>query len=119
MLQYLLGRHWLIKYLLSPAYVLLGWESYRHLRLEAARGGALLGLGLLVCVALVLVPSPLIEPRYLTLPTFIIRLHIPPGGPRSWMPTLLLFLLMNAAMLALFLDRPYTWGDGSVARFMW
>jgi alpha-1,2-glucosyltransferase len=115
--RYLLGRHWAVRYALAPVYLLLGHILYPAVWTEQ---GALLSVGLLLCAALVLVPSPLIEPRYLTLPALMLRLHAPPfAGARAWAPPLLLFGTVNAAMLALFLCRPYTWGDGSEARFMW
>ena len=67
-----------------------------------------------------LIPSPLIEPRYLTLPALLLRLHMPPlQGVRNWLPPLAVFSVVNAVMIWVFLRRPYTWGDGSIARFMW
>ena len=118
--RHVLGRHWLVPYMLAPLHLLLG--SLLWPRVHAAQG-SLLTLGLLVCTMLVLVPSPLLEPRYLTLPALLLRLHAPPllgpTGPTGWLPPLLVFAALNAAMLALFLQRPYTWDDGSVARFMW
>ena len=66
------------------------------------------------------VPSPLLELRYLTLPALLLRLHCPPlAGAARWLPPLLFFTAINAAMIALFLARPYTWDDGTTARFMW
>ena len=115
--RHLLGRHWLVKYLLTPAHLLLAGLLYPPIYRAQ---GALLTLGLLACSLLVLVPSPLIEPRYLTLPALLLRLHAPPlQGARAWLPPLAAFAASNAATLALFLLKPYTWGDGSVARFMW
>ena len=70
--------------------------------------------------ALLKLISPLIEPRYYTLPVLVLWLHAPPlAGVRAWLPPLVCFGLLNAAMLALSLYRPYTWVDGSTARFMW
>ena len=75
--------------------------------------------GLLGCAALVLVPSPLLELRYLTLPILVLRLHCEPlVGARWWGPPLLGFGAVNAALLYVFLARPFTWPDGSTARFM-
>ena len=60
------------------------------------------------------------ELRYLTLPVLLLRLHAPPLlGPGRWLPPLLGFAAINAAAVALFLGRPYTWGDGTTARLMW
>ena len=82
--------------------------------------GALITFGLLAAAALVLVPSPLIELRYLTLPALLLRAHAPlQAGVRTWAPTATAFVVINAAMFATFLLRPYIWGDGTTARFMW
>ena len=115
--RHLLGRHKLVPLALTPGYLLLGSTIYPALWKAQ---GPLLALGLAACCALVLVPSPLIEPRYYTLPTLIIWLHAPPlTGAAQWLPPLVVFGLVNVAMLAVFLFRPYEWGDGSVAHFMW
>ena len=149
--RYVLGRHWAVRYALVPGYLLLGWLLYP--RIWRAQG-ALRAFFLFACVGLVLVPTPLLEPRYFTLPALLLRLHAPPlQGARQWLPPvrsppahpppadpgvirvtccsetmtcrrlsprqLLLFYAVNVGMFALFLGRPYTWGDGTVARFMW
>jgi alpha-1,2-glucosyltransferase len=115
--RYVLGVHRAARYALAPAYLLLGWLLYPRV---CRAQGALLSLGLLACSVLVLVPTPLLEPRYLTLPALLLRLHAPPlRGPRGWLPPLVLFAAVNLGAVAIFLHRPYSWGDGSVARFMW
>ena len=112
-----LGRHPVVPFLLAPVYALLGSLVYPSVWRAQ---GPLISLGLGVCSALVLVPSPLIELRYYTLPAMLLWLHAPPlRGAREWLPPLVAFALVNAAMLGIFLFRPYTWGDGTTARFMW
>jgi alpha-1,2-glucosyltransferase len=115
--RHVLGRRWYARYLLAPLHLLLGREVGPVLwRVQ----GPLISLGLGLCCALVLVPSPLIEPRYLTVPVLLLRLHLPPlKGPAAWLPPLVVFAAVNAAALAVFLRRPYVWGDGSEARLMW
>eukprot|EP00327_Prymnesium_parvum_P017176 CAMPEP_0113256376 /NCGR_PEP_ID=MMETSP0008_2-20120614/14731_1 /TAXON_ID=97485 /ORGANISM="Prymnesium parvum" /LENGTH=432 /DNA_ID=CAMNT_0000104715 /DNA_START=1 /DNA_END=1299 /DNA_ORIENTATION=+ /assembly_acc=CAM_ASM_000153 len=115
--RHVLARHWAIRYLLVPGYLFLGSLIYPAVWKAQ---GALRACLLFGCCALVLVPTPLLEPRYFTLPVLLLRLHAPPMiGPRAWAPPLVLFTLVNIFMFALFLGRPYTWVDGSVARFMW
>ena len=115
--RHVLGRHWAVRYMLAPVHLLLGYLFYPSLWRSQ---GALIALGLVACCALVLVPSPLIEPRYLTLPALLLRLHAPPlRGAAQWLPPLLLFVVLNAGVLLVFLGRPYVWGDGSEARLMW
>ena len=73
-----------------------------------------------VASALVLVPSPLLEPRYFTTAVMVAHAHAPPRP--SWKATAAtgaLFAACNAAVLGLFLLRPFQWPDGSTARFMW
>ena len=85
-----------------------------------ARHGALRSLGLFGCAALALVPSPLLELRYFTLPVLLLRLHAPPlAGRARWLPPLLAFAAINAVAVAVFIARPYTWVDGTTARLMW
>ena len=114
--RHVLGRHWAARYALVPAHLLLARLLYPPLW---RRYGALRSVGLLGCAALVLVPSPLLELRYLTLPALVLRLHCAPlAGARRWGPPLLAFGAVNAALLYVFLARPFAWPDGSTARFM-
>lgn len=72
------------------------------------------------CCALVLVPSPLIELRYFTVPYLVLRLHAPLlTGARELVPALGLAVIVNAATIGIFLYWPWRWPDGSEARFMW
>ena len=49
----------------------------------------------------------------------LLRLHAPPlAGAARWGLAIAAFALVDAALVAVFLWRPYTWADGSVARFM-
>jgi len=105
------------RWALAPLYALLGPLLVD--RIARAHGG-LRALALGVATALVLVPAPLLEPRYLNLPVLLARLLSPPlAGPREWAPPLAAFALINGASIGVFLGRPYVWGDGTLARFMW
>ena len=120
-LTFYLQRHLLRsaprRFALLPAYLLSGAALIP--RLVRARGPAATTL-LLTCCALVLVPSPLLELRYFTLPVLLLRTHAEPlAGAKEWLPPLLLFAAINAAAVAIFLYRPFVWGDGTIARFMW
>lgn len=91
-----------------------------------------------VCVAAVLVPSPLVEFRYYVVPFLLVVLHAHDvkQTPRDklkpsrstpcldWQPwhslvNVLGLAAFNALLLYVFAKRPFTWPDGSVARFMW
>ena len=114
--RHVLGRHWAVRYALAPAYAFLGALLYPPI---VRQFGAPRTLGLVACAALALVPSPLLELRYLTIPALLLRLHAPPlAGAARWGLAIATFALVDAALVAVFLWRPYTWADGSVARFM-
>ncbi len=72
----------------------------------------------------VLVPAPLLEFRYFTIPFFLIALHtkIPEEielGTSFCMT--ILYLILNAFTMYLFLFRPFHWANdpGGIQRFMW
>lgn len=71
------------------------------------------------CTCVVLVPSPLVEFRYFTIPLIMLALHIQPPTVRQTAVAAVAWAAVNAATVWLFLMRPYAWPDGSLARFMW
>ena len=83
-------------------------------------------VGFIACTALVLIPSPLIEPRYFLIPTILLRLQFPRSSPQiangdqalwseyAW------YTLINISTLALFLLKKFRWeGWEGWMRFMW
>ncbi len=95
----------------------------------------LLQLVLFLLSCAVLVPTPLLEFRYFIVPVILFQLF---GGLSytriiqdksnsarvsfDLLPiklTVVFNLLVNVILLYVFLFRPYTWGDGTTARFMW
>ena len=75
--------------------------------------------GLGVCTGLALVPAGLLEFRYFTVPAFMAALHWPVASRAHSAAQAGAFAAVNVAALWLFLERPFRWPDGSVARFMW
>ncbi len=57
--------------------------------------------------------------RYFTVPVVLVLLHVPPPALWRLKATAAAYLLVDLAALYMFTMRPFTWGDGSVARFMW
>lgn len=57
--------------------------------------------------------------RYFTPGFFLLALHLPPPSPRQAAGLAATYLAVDGASAALFLYRPYTFADGSVARFLW
>ncbi|CAM6044206.1 unnamed protein product [Sphagnum compactum] len=109
------------KYCLIPLYVYSWWSILHSLGRTQGR------LWILVfCLGImgVLVPAPLLEFRYFTIPFFLIALHtkIPEEielGTSFCMT--ILYLVLNAFTMYLFLFRPFHWANdpGGIQRFMW
>ena len=118
-------------------------EAEEEQQQEQEQEGWLWVLGFALACAATLVPAGLIEPRYYTVPAVLALLHAPArlferrrrskveeAGEASSSPSAaafdwsalvacLSFSAVNAATLYVFAYRPFTWPDGSTARFMW
>jgi len=117
-------------------------ESERPFPLPGPRPVWALGFGATALATLV--PTPLLEPRYFTPVVLLAILHAPPlfttrissskrgtdavtttaaattiAVPWFAYSPLFCFIVLNTAVVAIFLFRPYQWPDGSTARFMW
>lgn len=111
----------LLKYAFIPVYVACAWIMQRSWSSVASRN-KLWQLVWWLVVALVLVPTPLLEFRYFITPFVLWFLHAAPTLVESSTRAALgvaLNVLINAATLAVFITRPFEWNDGSEARFMW
>ncbi|KAJ2814815.1 glucosyltransferase [Coemansia erecta] len=110
-------RHWLLRYMYIPGYV--GCMLAVHAALR--RTPWLWQLMWLVCTAAVLVPSPLLEFRYFTVPFYFARLHMPLSSPMRLAMEIAVYVAINAVTIWVFLYRPFTWSSepGQLQRFMW
>ncbi|POG62087.1 uncharacterized protein OCT59_004086 [Rhizophagus irregularis] len=111
-------RHYLIKYLLIPAYMIGGWILLESI---ALRQSFLWVLIYIIAVCLSLIPSPLLEFRYFIIPYYIFRLHIgQPDGLRLFIE-FLIYAAVNAQTEHLFLEEPFVWFSEihKWQRFMW
>lgn len=115
-----------------PFYVrrYLGWAAYAALPLylyglaavRAAFGRRRSWLWMAcywACTAAVLCSSPLVEPRYFIVPFLLASAHNGGASTLALGVNVAAAAAVNAAALYVFLARPFEWGDGSVARFMW
>jgi alpha-1,2-glucosyltransferase len=102
--------------LLSPAYALAAHYVLSGL---VDAGGGLRALIWGVAAALVLLPAQLLEPRYFTIPLIVAILEMSPRPLASVVVIAMAAMAVNALTIYVFLCRPFTWGDGSEARFMW
>lgn len=77
-------------------------------------------LSFVLSVVLVLVPAPLVEFRYYTIPFVILVLHSPVIGNRELLALGLLYVVADVFTLVMFLFRPFHWEhEPGTQRFMW
>ena len=68
----------------------------------------------------VLVPAPLIEFRYYTIPFYFFMLHIGINDSQSWLLMGVLYTVLNVFTMRMFLFRPFHWDhEPGVQRFIW
>lgn len=112
----LYARHYSVKYLLVPVYVFAIYclaDSILHQDI-------LWKLGFAACVALNIVPSPLLEFRYFIIPFAIYRVNIRNVTVPSLLVETVMYCCVNGVTLYLFLMRPFTWSNSpDMQRFMW
>jgi alpha-1,2-glucosyltransferase len=106
-----------MRFAFVPAYVHSCAAIYRHLY---AAGRHPLEIGLLAASAVtVLVPTRLIELRYFTPSLCAVFVLAKTPNLRQLMVLMVAYAILDAATLYAFVFLPFTWPDGSVARFMW
>lgn len=113
-----MGRFPWQRYLYVPAYAAaLLWLSRR-----VGTHPALVVVGGAMAVALVLVPAPLIEARYMTLPYLLWRVHAGPAPTTARIAAeAAVYACVNLLVLAIFLYRPFVWPHvpTDLQRMMW
>ncbi|CAH0477876.1 unnamed protein product [Peronospora belbahrii] len=109
-------KHDLAKLLPAPLYLFLGWCCWNEL---GRRRSPLWKLVYTLAVCLVLIPSPLVEPRYYCVPFAILHLNTSNQSAFHLWVVFAVYMAVNALTLYIFLYHPYQWVDGSTARFMW
>uniref|UniRef100_A0A803MJ51 Dol-P-Glc:Glc(2)Man(9)GlcNAc(2)-PP-Dol alpha-1,2-glucosyltransferase n=1 Tax=Chenopodium quinoa TaxID=63459 RepID=A0A803MJ51_CHEQI len=73
----------------------------------------------LACAA-VLVPTPLIEFRYYTIPFFIFMLNCGIDDINKWLLMAILYVVINSFTMYMFLFRSFQWShESGVQRFIW
>ncbi|CAN8257366.1 unnamed protein product [Cochlearia groenlandica] len=115
----IINAHWLMRYLLVPVYV-YSWFSILTLLAKTRRKIWVLVYFLATCG--VLVPTPLIEFRYYTIPFYIFMLNscVKSNGCAAWLLIGVIFLFVNVFTMAMFLFRPFKWShENGVQRFIW
>ena len=70
--------------------------------------------------AATLIPAPLIEFRYYTIPFFFLVLHSDVDDTISWLLMGLLYVAINLFTMSMFLWRPFYWNhEPGLQRFIW
>ncbi|XP_027352242.1 dol-P-Glc:Glc(2)Man(9)GlcNAc(2)-PP-Dol alpha-1,2-glucosyltransferase isoform X1 [Abrus precatorius] len=109
--------HWSIKYLLVPVYI-CSWFSI--IRMLGKFRSKIWVLAYFLATAAVLIPAPLIEFRYYTIPFYIMALHCDIRDDRSWLFTGTLYIGVNIFTMMMFLFRPFHWDhEPGIQRFIW
>ncbi|KAM1352967.1 hypothetical protein TB2_032207 [Malus domestica] len=109
--------HWSMKYLLIPLYVYSWFSIITRLGKFQRK---IWVLAFVLATAAVLVPTPLIEFRYYTIPFFFLILHSHADDYRSWLVTGLLYITVNIYTMMMFLYRPFHWShEPGTQRFIW
>ncbi|KAK7339630.1 hypothetical protein VNO77_20308 [Canavalia gladiata] len=109
--------HWSIKYLLVPVYI-CSWISIIR-RLGKFRSKISV-LAYFLATATVLVPAPLIEFRYYTIPFYFLVLHCNNRDDQGWLLTGALYIGVNIFTMMMFLFWPFQWDhEPGIQRFIW
>ncbi|XP_050261705.1 dol-P-Glc:Glc(2)Man(9)GlcNAc(2)-PP-Dol alpha-1,2-glucosyltransferase-like isoform X3 [Quercus robur] len=112
-----INAHWSMKYLLVPLYV-YSWFSVLSTLGKVQR--KIWILAFFLATAAVLVPAPLIEFRYYTIPLYFMILHSHINDYHSWLLMGLIYLALNIFTMTIFLFRPFHWdNEPGIQRFIW
>ncbi|KAL5716684.1 dolichyl-P-Glc:Glc2Man9GlcNAc2-PP-dolichol alpha-1,2-glucosyltransferase [Ranunculus cassubicifolius] len=109
--------NWFIKYLLIPLYV-YSWLSIFNIlgRVEKK----IWTMIFFVACAATLIPAPLIEFRYYTIPFYFLILHSRIDDTKSWALMGLMYVAVNIFTMVMFLFYPFHWNhEPGVQRFIW
>lgn len=87
---------------------------------ESGTWGTLPFLAYATVTTLTLVPSPLLEFRYFIVPFIMLRLHVKPKTDSQLQFESIIYTIINAVTIAMFLFRPFKWpSESGWQRFMW
>ncbi|GFQ07333.1 dol-p-glc:glc(2)man(9)glcnac(2)-pp-dol alpha-1 2-glucosyltransferase [Phtheirospermum japonicum] len=108
--------HWSTKYLMVPLYVYSWFSIVCNLVKKQKKLWVLVYF--FACAAS-LIPAPLIEFRYFTIPFFFLVLNIDITD-KSWIVIGILYFVVNCFTMFTFLFRPFAWKhEGGTQRFIW
>ena len=109
-------RHSVVRYALAVVYMFCGTQLVARI---ASVKRSLWAIGFVLCTCAVLVPAHLVEFRYWVIPSIFVNLHL---LQKREIPYLALavfsYILGNAALVYIFLFRPFQMESGQQGRFM-
>lgn len=109
--------HYLTKYLLVPLSV-YSWFSICSILAKTQK--KIWVVAFFLATAATLIPAPLIEFRYYTVPFFFLILHAHVDDGMSWILMGLLYGAINLFTMFMFLSRPFSWDhEPGAQRFIW
>ncbi|GER54370.1 Dol-P-Glc:Glc(2)Man(9)GlcNAc(2)-PP-Dol alpha-1,2-glucosyltransferase [Striga asiatica] len=112
-----INYHWSTKYIMIPLYVYSWFSIVNNL---AKNQKKLWVLAYFFACAASLVPAPLIEFRYYTIPFFFLVLHSNVTDSWSSVFTGIFYLAVNCFTMFMFLFRPFSWKhESGTQRFIW
>jgi len=110
-------RHWTIKFLLIPIYIL----GFYHMARSIRKTDLIFKLVVPPCICLSVVPQLLLEFRYFVVPFLLLRSQIRPTSRLCLAGETLLLSTVHFITIGLFLYRTFEWPSepGVDQRFMW
>ncbi|KAI3724173.1 hypothetical protein L2E82_35941 [Cichorium intybus] len=113
----IINSHWSTRYLLVPLYI-YSWTSIFSILAKFQKKIWLLAYFL--ASSAVLIPAPLIEFRYYTIPFFFLVLHCRITNNRKWALMGFLYTSINIFTITMFSFRPFKWDhEPGIQRFIW
>ncbi|XP_054911743.1 dol-P-Glc:Glc(2)Man(9)GlcNAc(2)-PP-Dol alpha-1,2-glucosyltransferase [Poeciliopsis prolifica] len=109
-------KHPHVRLLLVPAYIFTGWNFLETLKSRSF----FMTLAYMMCLALTTIPQELLEFRYFIIPYLIYRLHMPLPPLSRLTGEFLLYTVVNAVTIYLFVAKSFSWPLSlATQRFMW
>ncbi|KYR00865.1 glycosyltransferase [Tieghemostelium lacteum] len=108
------------RYALIPLYCYCIWSMWVSLT-RTSKKSKIWCIFYILCTIAVLLPSPLVEPRYYIVPFFIYQLnnYTDLQSPKLLTLNIILTIFINIITIYVFITFPFQYPDGSVGRFFW
>jgi len=114
----ILNVHPLARYALIPCHAISA--TLASFSIHPHRLGPLFPTTLTLCTAITLIPAHLVELRYFTIPFYVhLMTAFRHTTSRQLYLTACAWMFINTITICIFIMQPFSWPDGSTARFMW